>query len=339
MKSQVLVAGLGHLSSLGQGKRCLLEGLEGKRGPSVVSKNVETQKGNHQIPFYQAPEVSLPVEFPESVKRRMSRISKMYFATALEAIEDAFGSQKKFQEVDPVRVGLVVGSGLACLDSANQYQRRVILEGPTGASPSMFAKSIQNAIASHLSISFGIQGPSSTVTTMEQTTIGSLRLGWDWIQAGIVDHVLVVVGEEMSDYQPYAMAHLDQIPQKLNPFIDACSAVVGEGMGAVLLSREACAPKKYCELLDIQLYAETCPNAERYIVAAYGGQGQWSKYCEWIGKETRPDCHSQLYGSMPTGSIFEILVAAIQMNSDRRNTVCIQMTDHGEVQTVSLKVG
>ena len=339
----VVISGVGQLSALGQGKAALLAGLAGIQKPQINIRKVKTSKGEMDIPIYQAPEVVLPSDVPESVSRRMSRISKMYFATVLEAVEDAFGSKHCFARLDPTRIGIVVGTALGCLESANRYQRRVILEGPTGASPSIFASSIQNAIASHLSISFGIQGPTSTVTTMEQTTIGAFRLAYDWIRQGIVDQVIVTVGDEMSDYQPYAMAHLGlAAPERLNPRSDACTSVVGEAMASFFVSREDLtpAPKKYCEISDVQLFPRECPAADRYLASAYGAKGQWSRYSKWIqsGDASRePLCHAELYGSSFTGSAVEVAIGALLISQDHRSTVCVQMTDRDEVQTITLR--
>ncbi len=179
---KVYVAGLGQISPVGQGMASLKSALQTRSIPEV----------------YKVPEVNMPNTLPESVKRRMSRISKMFFASVSEAIEDS-----KINLRGP-GTGLVIGSAFCSLDLAIALERKYILEGPPGVSPTLFAGSVQNSVASHLSISFGIEGPCSTVVSMERTTEGALRLAYDWITQSVVDHVIVAVGDEVSEFHTYA---------------------------------------------------------------------------------------------------------------------------------------
>jgi 3-oxoacyl-(acyl-carrier-protein) synthase len=305
----------------------------------LVKKTVRTRRGEVEIEVYQAPETELPIEIPESIKRRMPRISKMALTSTMEAVNDAFGpNSRAVFEKNPERVGVIVGTAFGCLQVAIGYQSRVLTEGSAGASPTMFANSIQNAIASQLSIMLGAQGPNSTVTTMDQTTIGSLRLGYDWIQQDVVDHVIVTVGDELSECHHYAMTQFSaNLENGLNPRSNSCSAVAGEGMASIVLSRSDRAQKKaYCTIDAIELHSPKCPEASRYVAAAYGAENQWVRYAKWIGREADTLCHAQHFGSFVTGSGLEVAIAANLVASDRRKTVCVQITDRDEVQTLTL---
>lgn len=222
----MIVSGIGVHSALGQGVERWREGVEGRSQPDVHIQEVKIASGTKAVRTFKAPEPALPVEVPESIKRRMSRLAKMYFAASFEAVEEAFGRDRRDLNLCPDRVGLVVGTAFGNLSFANAYFHRIQLEGPAGASPTLFAGSIHNSLASQLSIAFGILGPTSTVSTMEETVPGALRLAWDWLNEEVVSHVLVVVGEEIADHHVYATAHLERPP------------ILGEGVVAFVLSRQ-----------------------------------------------------------------------------------------------------
>jgi hypothetical protein len=200
---------------------------------------------------------------------------------------------------------------------------------------------VHNALASQLSISFGIQGPMSTITTMEHTAIGAMSLAGNWLQANIVDHVVVVIGDELSEFHAYVMANLD-VARDFDPRSDACSAIAGEGMVAFVVSRADATGirQSHCRLIAAQACAVDCPTSPRYFVAAHGIEGQWSRHLRWLQDHVgpvEPQCHAHLFGSMVTAAAFEILVAALQVRADGRATTCVQVTGHGEAQTLTLE--
>ena len=336
MTTKVRISGLGHLSALGQGKAALVRALDGGRPPQLVFKNVVTAHGEVAVPIYRAPEVVLPPEVPESVKRRMPRISRMFHATVLEAMADAFGPGAVLP--DPDRIGLVVGTGLGCLDSANTFHRRMILEGAAGLSPTLFASSVQNAMAAHLSISCGLRGPTCTVTTMEQSTFGAFRVAVDWLGNDLADHVVLAIGDELIDFNVYLLAHKAEIPHELTPRAAGCSVVAGEGVAVFLLSREDVLAKGgTCGIEDVQLCPERCPDVPRVSVAAFGAGGQWARYQQWLARPSDEiDCHAQLFGSFITGSAIEAEIAALRVSRDGMRTACVQLTDRGEAQALVL---
>jgi 3-oxoacyl-[acyl-carrier-protein] synthase II len=309
--------------------------------PRCATRAVRTHDGVRQIEVFQAPEVALSEGIPDAVKRRMARVTRMGLAAAMQAVTDAFGPQRKGIYPKPERIGLVVGTAFGCLSMAIDHQDRVLTGGAAGVSPSIFSGSIHNAIASQLSISLGIRGPMSTVTTMEHTAIGAMRLAFDWLNADRVDHVVVVIGDELSEFHSYMMANLD-VARDFDPQSDACSAIAGEGMAGFVISRPD-APgvrQRHCQITDVRAFAERCPVGQRYFVGCHGGEGQWSRHLQWIrhnaGTAVEPQCHARLFGSMVTAVAFEILVGALLVRTDGCRTICVQLTDHGEPQTLTL---
>jgi 3-oxoacyl-[acyl-carrier-protein] synthase II len=332
---KIVISGVAHLSAAGQGVPALRSALTSDTVSQPEIREVTTNDGLKKVPVYLAPDVALPDDLPDAVKRRMARFSRMCFVTTREALDDAFHSGHAEVKARPERVGLVVGSAFGCLDLANLYQRRVILEGQAGASPSLFAASIHNSLAAHASISFGLRGPSSTIATMEQTAIGSLALARQWITRGIVDHVVTVIGDEASDYHSYLSAH-SEAPQLgfFDPESDRCTALAGEGLVGLVLSKQSLAHKAYAAIGEISPFRTTPPDAERYQHAAMGFNGQASKMRGWLQGRSSVS-HAKLYGSVLTAVAFETLIATLRVAQDGRSTACVQLADNG-AQSITL---
>lgn len=289
--SGVFISGLGQISAVGQGVPSLQNALKENRKPSPKTEVWKTKLGERSVSYFSVPDVEMPANLPESVKRRMSRFSKMCFASVAEAIEDA--KSRTGMEFSPERMGLVVGSAFCSLDLANLFEKRIQLEGPVGASPSLFASSVQNSIASHLSISFGIQGPCSTVVTMEQTVVGALRLAYDWLKQDLADCVVVAIGDENSEHQRYASAHQDD------------SHILGEGVVSFVLTKSDL-EKSYAEIKEIGF--------------------------TWLSDDQKStDKHVDFYGEMVTGPAFEVAISALNVPVKRREKIVAQLTDHGEI--------
>jgi hypothetical protein len=214
----------------------------------------------------------------------------------------------------------------------------MILDGAAASSPTLFASSVHNSMAAHLSISCGLRGPTCTVTTMEQSTIGAFRVAVDWIGNDSADHVVLAIGDEAIEFHPYVVAHKPEIPRELDPRAAGCTVVVGEGVAVFLLSREgALGTSGICGIEDVQLCPERCPDVPRVSAAAFGAAGQWSRYQQWIGRPSDDiDCHAQLFGSFVTGAAIETAIAALRVSRDGLRTACVQLTDRGEAQALVL---
>ncbi|MGZ3722942.1 MAG: beta-ketoacyl synthase N-terminal-like domain-containing protein [Bdellovibrionales bacterium] len=295
----VVISGLGHCSALGQGTDSMrMAWLDGATTqPSI--ETVMTAKGAVAVPVLRVPPINFPKLVPEAVERRMSRFSKICFVTLAEALADA----GKREDEDTQRVGLIVGTAFGSLNLALTYQNRIFKDGASGASPSLFAASIHNSLASQLTLAFGIRGPNSTVSTMEQTAISSLRLAYDWIQDGIVDRVAVAVGDELSEYHLYHLAHAQ------------CPNYAGEGMVSFVVEREDLARKKYARMNAPDLVGENKIKSVKIFSA----------------KE-----HAHLYGHMVASAGFEIALAALSVERDASSVTCKQASSQLSHQSVEL---
>ncbi len=332
MNEKVVLTGIGHISALGQGIQSLSAGLKKTITPKIINKPVMTAAGEKVILAYTVVDFELPTSVSDSVARRMSHLAKMCFTSVNEAVADCF----KGRPYDPERVGLVVGTAFGTFDLANEFERRIQLDGQSGASPSLFASSVQNSIASQLTIAFNIQGPTATIMTMEQTALGSISLAYDWVRRKIVDHAIVVVAEEISEIQSYLLANQSVTSERLDPNSDLCTMIAGEGAVCFILSlntnTEARSP--YAEITDVSMRTDQIDQSNRHFYAGYGRKGQRSSYEQLLN--TDAICHASLYGGLISGLAFEIAIATIQIGKDGLTTTCVQNTDHDESQSITL---
>jgi hypothetical protein len=294
---KIVISGMGHCSAAGIG----LEGLRKAwldRAPIHPEKiSVETARGPEQVSCLRVPNIVLPGSVPEAVERRMSRFSKMGMAVLAEALSDA----RVTPQENPQRMGLAMGTAFGNFDTANKYQTRTLIEGPLGASPTLFASSVHNSVAAQLTQTFGIRGPSLTVMTMEQSALGALRLAYDWICMNSADRAAVLIGDELSEYHLYYSAHKN------------CARPIGEGMHGFILEREELAKKAYARVSFDQSPSGA---AETYQAALDG-------------------THSHFYGRMVTGAGFEMGLAALTVERRGDPVHCVQKCRRFPSQTVT----
>ncbi len=133
---------------------------------------------------------------PESKRTRIGRLDRLcrfflaasYLATDnanLRLREDADASSPA-----PERVGLSFGTGLGCLLTDAEYNRKVVEQGPTGASPRLFAYTVSSAAAGEVSIALNIQGPNVTAHTGLAAGLGAVGYAYDLIRMNKADVVL-----------------------------------------------------------------------------------------------------------------------------------------------------
>ena len=139
---------------------------------------------------------------PEDKRARIGRLDRLcrFFLPASYSAVRAAGLHIG-REVAPERVGLSFGTGLGCLLTDAEYNRKVLEQGLGGASPRLFAYTVSSAAAGEVSIALGITGPNVTAHTGLAAGLGAVGYGFDLIQMGKADVVLAggadVVGPDL----------------------------------------------------------------------------------------------------------------------------------------------
>ncbi|MCP3677380.1 MAG: hypothetical protein GY721_07270, partial [Deltaproteobacteria bacterium] len=98
-------------------------------------------------------------------------------------------SQAISEEVQPT--ALVVGVDGIIEGWQEAFFKRVVVDGPLGASPLEFPFTSPNALAARLSIRFGIRGESLTITSGPLSFLKAIIYASELVRAGIAKVVLV----------------------------------------------------------------------------------------------------------------------------------------------------
>ena len=281
-------------------------GMKGNTKPAITHQQVQTQDGIFQIPYYQAQVSGLEQFVPLSTLRRISRFSQMALLAAHLAVKDSGTTLQ-----DTTRTGIIFGSAYGPLQAGFSFLDSLIDGSDNCPSPTSFATSVHNSLASLVSISMQIHGPSLTLSAFDFTATSVFKIAELWLQKGSVDYLLVGLGEEFCDVRGYATALLTKTEGVLQPFrINACTYVPGEGFVCLLLGK----PNNNFAGLTCEFGEGESPlaSSSQIVFAAANGDKNTGRYYEYLlGGNRQLRCFSPLYGSMPVGIIFELVSAAI----------------------------
>ncbi len=319
MKLSIL--GIGSVSALGCGCESLEAALSGSRQPRIEPVAVHTESGQIDLPVYWAVAEGLERFVPRRALRRLDSFTRMALLSSFLALEDA-----GLIIEDKTRIGVVFGTGHGPLKTTFQYQDKIIDDGDAGASPTLFANSVHNALASQVSIFTGIEGPCLTITSFELTATEVLTTAAAWLQRGTVDHVLLGVGDEYCAALGYAICRLrDGGTNRIDPLdFDRCSYLPGEGFVAFVLGNVPPAKRVYGHIHRIvsqrsfaRPHAELLAGHRAIFLAANGDQRSGTSYKQLDLSGVEVAAYSPLYGSMPVGLGFDLAFAAISCRAGR----------------------
>ena len=146
--------------------------------------------------------------------RRAAGISQFALGAANEALAGHAGGT----------LGVVFCTTCGCVNYSRRFYDEVLRE-PATASPLLFPETVFNAPASHLSAVLGMPAINYTLVGDTGVFLHGLALAAGWLEAGRVENCLVVAAEEVDWITADALRHFRK------------SAQLGEGAGAVLLTR------------------------------------------------------------------------------------------------------
>ncbi|NLE65643.1 MAG: beta-ketoacyl-ACP synthase II [Elusimicrobia bacterium] len=182
-KRRVVVTGIGVLSPVGNGVENFWKALvAGESGIGPITKfdpSSFDSKIAGELKGYSAEE-----HFGIKDARKISGFIQYAVVAAREAIRNA---NFKMEEVDPHRVGVVVGSGIGCIKSAEEEYQKFLDKGPGRISPFFIPKMIINEAAGQVSIETGAKGPATCSVTACATGTTCIGDAFKMIQYGEID--------------------------------------------------------------------------------------------------------------------------------------------------------
>lgn len=282
MNKRVVVTGLGAVTPIGIGKDEFWKALlAGKSGIGKITR-FDASEYTTQI----AGEVKDfdPANYIDKKEaKRMDRFTQFAVAASKMAFED---SGINLETEDRTRIGTMIGTGIGGMDTLNEQYKNLFDKGPNRISPFFIPMMIGNMAAGQTSITFGLQGPCSCVTTACATGTNAIGDAFKLIQRGDAD-VMVAGGTEAA-ISPIAVAGFcsmkalstrnDEPEKASRPFDkDRNGFVMGEGAGVVILES-----LEHAVARGAHIYAEIIGygfNADAYHITAPAPEGAQAAKC------------------------------------------------------------
>lgn len=133
--------------------------------------------------------------------RRFERFTQLAYVATVLAMEHA---GLKPVDLDPTRVGVVVGSGIGGISLYEEEHAGMLKRGPRFVSPALIAMMIPNAAAGSIAIEMGFTGPNECPVTACAASSHAIARSVDLIRRGAAD--VVLAGGTEACISPLAVA-------------------------------------------------------------------------------------------------------------------------------------
>lgn len=166
---------------------------------------------------------------------RLDRFCRLLLAAAFRALDSA---QLPAAAVAGERCGLSVGTGLGCLLTNAEFNQKLIEQGPSAASPRLFAYTVSSAAAGELSIALALKGPNQTIHQGVAAGLGAVAWAAEQIRQGQADLMLAAGVDALGEPLLQALADLRLLKPVAGaePFQDSVAGLYpSEGAGVLVL--------------------------------------------------------------------------------------------------------
>ncbi len=191
--------------------------------------------------------------------RKLDRFTQFALVAAAEAVKD---SGLDFSRENPFRCGCILGSGIGGIAEFEEGHETLRTKGPNRLNPFVIPKMIANAGSGNISITLGLRGPNTTVSTACSSAAHAIGDAMRQIAGGFAD-VMVSGGSEAA-ITPMGLAGFiacralskrnDDPPRASRPFDrDRDGFVLAEGAGILVLEEYERARARRANI-----YAEVC---------------------------------------------------------------------------------
>jgi 3-oxoacyl-[acyl-carrier-protein] synthase II len=183
----------------------------------------------------------------------LSRCDILALAAASEALGHAHLLDESTGRVlSPTRIGIIVGTAAGGILGVERFFRHRA-SGVTISSPlPMLSSFCLSAIATNIAMEFVIKGPRMTTATVCSSSGLALAAAKEMLCAEVLDAVLVVGAETLSEVSHAGFNSLRSIAAELcQPFdLNRKGLILGEGAGAMVLERPSAAKRRNATILS-----------------------------------------------------------------------------------------
>ncbi len=277
MKRRVVVTGIGAVSPLGNDAKTTWAAMRaGKNGIDFI-----TQLDTSDMPVKVAGEVKGfdPAEYMEAkLARRMDKYCQYAMVAGSEAMADAGYTTENIEE--PERFGIIMGSGIGGLQTAQDEVTKLNEKGFRRTNPLFIPMMIGNMGAGNLAIKYGLKGHNTAVTTACASGANSIGDAMRLIRDGYADRMLAGGAEgaltrlSLSGFCGLKALSLSEDKDRASiPFdLERNGFVIGEGAGALVLEEYEAAKARGAKIYaEIKGYGAT---ADAYHMTAPDPEGK-----------------------------------------------------------------
>ncbi|MBK8988040.1 MAG: beta-ketoacyl-ACP synthase II [Chloroflexi bacterium] len=274
-KPRVVITGMGLITALGHNLpdtwAAILSGQPGIGPFTSIEQGDHTSGGACEIKDFDAED-----HMDKRLARRRDRYQQLATIAANEAMAQA---QLPITAANRERIGVILGTGVGGIRTLVEQEHVVIEKGLRRVSPFAITMIMPNGAAGMLAIDYGIQGPTTTITTACAAGADAIGHALRAIQWGEVDAVLtggsetIITDVAVAGFERAgATSSADSFaPRPFDKNRDGL--VVGEGAGMLVLERLDHAQARGAAILgEIVGYGQTT-DAHHITAPAEGGAG------------------------------------------------------------------
>jgi nodulation protein E len=175
---RVAITGIGIISGFGRGKEATLDALRDRRSGIRLLAGIDTSELHCRIGG------EVPADADEGTMRGYDRFTRFALIAAAEAAEE---TRYDAEDVDPHRVGVMIGTGMGGCETQDANYKRLYKDRATRFPPTAIAWSMYNAATSAVSTAYRAKGIAFAVVSACSSSAHSIGLAYQTIRNGQAD--------------------------------------------------------------------------------------------------------------------------------------------------------
>lgn len=237
-RRRVVITGIGLVTPVGKDRETTWEGIvSGRQGVDRIQSFDTTGFRSDFAAEVKDFDPSPVMEPKES--RKADRYAQFAVVAAAEAMAQADPG-----EFDPVRAGVIIGSGIGGMLTFEEQHKRLLERGPTRVSPMFIPMMIADIASGLVSIRFGLRGPNYATVSACASSGHAIAAAVEHIMTGRAD--LMVAGGAEASVCPMSLAGFNSMKALSTRNDDPATSsrpfdkerdgfVLGEGSGVLVL--------------------------------------------------------------------------------------------------------
>ena len=253
-RKKVVVTGMGTLAPNGNSTDSFWDAL--KSGASGIGPITYFDTEGHRVTIAGQLSDFQPEQYLDAKEiRKLDPFSIFALVAAQEAITSA---KLDFDAINLDRVGVIIGTGVGGIQTLEHEHNIIEDKGPRRVSPQFVAKMIANIAGGHLSMRWGLRGPSQTVTSACASGTDAIGIALRLVRYGDAD--IMLTGGTEASITPLTIAGFANMralsqncddPTKASRPFDAGrdGFVLSEGAGILVIESEEHAMNRGAKIL------------------------------------------------------------------------------------------